>query len=90
MDTGEIELPNQQRIVLGSDDACDIVIRDPSVSDRHAVLEFSSQGLKLTDLDNSPVSVNEMQLSRDGQSLQQGDYIQLGNVGLGLVKLFDN
>lgn len=89
LDDDEFELPGQGRILLGSDASCDIVIRNPSVAGRHAVLEFSQHGLKLTALDNNIVLVNEVQLSEDGQSLQQGDFVMLGTVGLGLVKLFD-
>ncbi|MYD90909.1 MAG: VWA domain-containing protein [Caldilineaceae bacterium SB0662_bin_9] len=88
-DDEEFELPMQDRILLGSDDACDIVIRDSSVDGRHAVLEFSGQDLKLTTLGGDFVSVNDVTLPRDGQSLKQGDFIMLGTVELGLVKLFD-
>lgn len=88
-DDEEFELPMQDRILLGSDGACDIVIRDSSVDGRHAVLEFSRQDLKLTTLGDGFVSVNDVSLSRDGQSLKQGDFIMLGTVELGLVKLFD-
>lgn len=88
-DDEEFELPVQDRILLGSDEACDIVIRDTSVEGRHAVLEFSQHGLKLTALGSGFVSVNDVALSRDGQALKQGDFIMLGTVELGLVKLFD-
>ena len=88
-DDEEFELPVQDRILLGSDEACDIVIRDSSVEGRHAVLEFSRQDLKLTTMGDGFVSVNDVSLSRDGQSLKQGDFILLGTVELGLVKLFD-
>ena len=88
-DDEEFELPMQDRILLGSDEACDIVLRDSSVDGRHAVLEFSQQDLKLTSLGNGFISVNDVALSQDGQSLKQGDFIMLGTVELGLVKLFD-
>ena len=88
-DDEEFELPMQDRILLGSDEACDIVFRASSVEGRHAVLEFSRQDLKLTSLSSGFVSVNDVALSRDGQSLKQGDFIMLGAVELGLVKLFD-
>ena len=82
-------MPVQDRILLGSDEACDIVIRDSSVEGRHAVLEFSRHDLKLTAPSGGFVSVNDVALPRDGQSLKQGDFIMLGTVELGLVKLFD-
>lgn len=88
-DDEEFELPVQDRILLGSDEACDIVIRDASVEGRHAVLEFSRHDLKLTALSGGFVSVNDVVLPRDGQSLKQGDFIMLGTVEFGLVKLFD-
>ncbi len=88
-DDEEFELPVQDRILLGSDEACDIVIRDSSVEGRHAVLEFSRQDLKLTTLGDGFVSVNEVALPQGGQSLKQGDFIMLGTVELGLVQLFD-
>ena len=88
-DDEEFVLPVQDRILLGRDEACDIVIRDTSVDGRHAVLEFGRQDLKLTTIGDGFVSVNDITLSRDGQSLKQGDFIMLGTVELGLVKLFD-
>lgn len=88
-DDEEFELPMQDHILLGSDEACDIVFQDSSVEGRHAVLEFSRQDLKLTNLGDGFVSVNDVALSRDGKSLKQGDFIMLGTVELGLVKLFD-
>ena len=88
-DDEEFELPVQNRIQLGSDEACDIVIRDASVEGRHAVFEFSQHDLRLTAPGGGFVSVNDVALPRDGQSLKQGDFIMLGTVELGLVKLFD-
>ena len=88
-DDEEFELPAQSRILLGSDEACDIVIRGPSVVGRHAVLEFGRHDLKLTVPGSGFVSVNDVALPRHGQSLKQGDLIMLGTVELGLVKLFD-
>ena len=89
-DYAEFELPMQNRILLGSDASCDIVIQNPSVEDRHAVLKFSRQKLKLTALDGGFVSVNDVALPSGGQPLKQGDFIILGTVELGLVKLFDS
>ena len=88
-DDEEFELPVQDRILLGSDEVCDIVIRDSSVAGQHAVLEFSQHDLKLAALGSGFVSVNDVALLQDGQSLKQGDFILLGTVELGLVKLFD-
>src|SRR5262245_44681273 len=41
-----------QPLMLGSDEACDVVIADPRVSRRHCTLELTPNGLLLRDLDS--------------------------------------
>ena len=86
-DQVEFELPPQNRILVGSDQACDIVIHDPSVAAQHAIFELSPQDLKLMTL-GSFVSVNDANLPPEGQFLKSGDLITLGTVELALIKPF--
>lgn len=81
-------LPHQDKISVGRDAACDIVLEDPSVQPRHCTLEFTRRGLCLRARAGSRVSVNNQKLTASTRRvLAQGDLLVIGKVELGLIVL---
>jgi hypothetical protein len=67
------------RTLIGRHDTCQIVLDDPLVSRRHAILVFDGLALNIEDLGSiNGVSVNERRV-RHAQPLQDGDKLVLGN-----------
>ena len=65
--------------VIGSDDACDIVLADPSVAARHARVSHQQGTYTLSPIENQTVRVGGTPL-KDAYGLQQGSVISLGQV----------
>ncbi len=64
---------------IGRDQDADIVIDESTVSRRHAEIVGSGDGFVLLDLESKNGSfVNEVQVGRMGQSLNDGDEIRFG------------
>jgi diguanylate cyclase (GGDEF)-like protein len=65
-------------LVLGRDPGCDIVVRDASVSRRHACIQQSVEGFRVLDLQsrNGTFVNNEM---INLALLKDGDYLRIGN-----------
>lgn len=69
------------RILIGRQDDCDVVIRDRTVSARHAELMVRAEGVTITNLmatNGTLVNGSEVQTAR----LHDGDVLRLGRVSL--------
>ncbi|HEX7034946.1 MAG TPA: FHA domain-containing protein [Pseudomonadales bacterium] len=69
------------RILIGRQDDCDVVIRDRTVSARHAELMVRAEGVTITNLmatNGTRVNGQEVQTAR----LHDGDVLRLGRVSL--------
>jgi len=78
-----IDLDGPLAVLIGRDPACDLVIKAPSVSGRHAKLERRDDGLWLTDLGSTNGSfVNDVAVER--ARVTPGDTIRLGDVTVSL------
>src|SRR4051794_8794545 len=66
------------RIDLGRGDDCDLTVRDPSVSRRHARLELGDGGYVATDLGSTNGTFVNDRPAR-GTPLADGDYLRVGN-----------
>ena len=74
---GLIRIP-ETGLVIGRDESAQFVVRDDSVSRRHARLEWSEAGFVLVDLESTNGSyVNEQQVT--SQLLRAGDRLRLAN-----------
>jgi len=74
---GQTHRIDGERVTLGADGDCDIVIPSDQVSERHASLRFQDAGFVLTDLDSSNgtfVNGDEVQQ----ESLKDGDRVRFG------------
>lgn len=72
-----------QRILLGTSPACDLRLTDPTVSRRHAALEPTERGLRLTDLSSTNgVFVNGLKVF--DALLRGGETITVGSTSLRL------
>lgn len=73
---GVIALP-RERVVIGRDDSCDIVLVDHDVSRAHASIEFKIGAFILTDLGSTNgTMVNQNKISTT--ILKSGDFIHVG------------
>ncbi len=70
-----------RKIYIGRDMKCDIVLDDPLVSRRHALLEQIGEGLVIRDLKSTNCTyVNNDPLQRNEKRyLSAGDEIRIGN-----------
>lgn len=67
-------------IVIGRDPSCDVVLTDPAVSRRHALIRTSSDGVELLSLGRTPVELNgkpveKSQLLNDGDSIKVNELV---------------
>jgi hypothetical protein len=65
-------------LLIGRDPACDIVIDDPSISRRHALIRTSTDGVELVPLGRIAVLHNDKPCER-AQLLDNGDRIGVGD-----------
>jgi transcriptional regulator with GAF, ATPase, and Fis domain len=72
-------------VLIGQSAACDVRLTDPQVSRRHAALDFTGRGLRLTDLDSTNgtlvggLRVGEVYLAG-------GEVVRLGETALRVVR----
>jgi len=67
-----------RKILIGRDNACDVVVDDPLVSRKHCELLFQEDALHLRDLDSSNATlVNGMPVAQ--RVLEQGDRVSVGD-----------
>lgn len=64
-------------LLIGRDHSCDIVVADPAISRRHALIRLSSDGVELVPLGRLPVEHNGKPCERV-QLLANGDQIAVG------------
>jgi diguanylate cyclase (GGDEF)-like protein len=75
---GEVFELDHRGVTIGREPVCDIVLRDDSVSRRHAMIECCPEGFLISDLGSTNgVYINDLRADR--QSLTAGDRIRLGN-----------
>jgi hypothetical protein len=68
-----------QGLLIGRDAACDVVVTDPSISRRHALVRASVDGVELVPLGRLPVVHNGAPCERT-QLLTDGDRIEVGGL----------
>jgi Mg-chelatase subunit ChlD len=69
----------RERTSVGRHPDCDIVLADPSVSERHAVLQTTPEGLEIFDLASAESTfVNERRVEAD--LLRAGDRVRFGRI----------
>lgn len=75
---GSRHLLDGDRVTLGRDDDCDLVVKDPSVSRRHTRFDLTPGGYLATDLGSTNGTfINDQ--PADGTPLADGDYLRVGN-----------
>lgn len=70
-----------QGLLIGRDDTCDVVIADPAISRRHALIRASADGVELVPLGRVPVVHNGSPCER-ASLLADGDRIEVGGLEL--------
>jgi len=68
-----------QGLLIGRDPACDIVVADPAISRRHALIRASIDGVELVPLGRLPVGYNGHPCER-AQLLADGDRIEVAGL----------
>ncbi len=82
--TSQIEERAERLIIVGRDPSCDLILRDPKCSRRHAVFEETPEGVQVRDTGSvNGVFVNGLRVERS--LLQAGDEVRLGEVRLSLA-----
>jgi len=66
-----------QGLLIGREDTCDLVVSDPAISRRHALVRASVDGVELVPLGRLPVTHNGAPCER-AQLLADGDRIAIG------------
>jgi diguanylate cyclase (GGDEF)-like protein len=75
---GELVDITDDRLLIGRDESCGLVLNDDSVSRRHALLEKTADGFLVTDLDSTNGTyVNDERIA--SRHLASGDRLRLGN-----------
>ncbi|QDV91367.1 Chromosome partition protein Smc [Phycisphaerae bacterium RAS2] len=76
------EITSQEPVLLiGSDAACDVVLADPSIGPRHALIAWTTQGPVLRDL------VGSFNIRRNGRHVQQSTLCEGDRIGIGPYEL---
>lgn len=68
-----------QGLLIGRDPACDIVVADPAISRRHALIRTSFDGVELVPLGRLPIAHNG-RLCERAQLLVDGDHIEVAKL----------
>ena len=71
-------------VLIGRQSDCDIVVADPSVSRRHALVRLTGSGAEVVPLGRSPVDVNGAPTDRP-RSLVDGDELRLPGLTLAVA-----
>ncbi len=76
------EITSQEPVLLiGSDAACDVVLADPSIGPRHALIAWTTQGPVLRDL------VGSFNIRRNGRHVRQALLCDGDRIGIGPYEL---
>lgn len=76
------EVTSQEPVLLvGSDAACDVVLADPSIGPRHALIAWTTQGPVLRDL------VGSFNVRRNGRHVRQSNLNEGDRIGIGPYEL---
>ncbi len=75
----EFEIP-AEAVIIGTADACDVVIDDDAVADRHAELQLEGDHIKLTPLEGNVFIAGK--LLREPSDVENFTFITLGNTHL--------
>lgn len=70
-----------QGLLIGRDPSCDVVVSDPSISRRHALVRTSTEGVELVPLGRLPVQHNGKPCER-AELVSDGDRIEVGDITL--------
>jgi hypothetical protein len=70
---------DSQGLLIGRDPTCDIVVADPAISRRHALIRTSIDGVELVPLGRLPVGHNGRPCER-AQQLANGDQIEIAEL----------
>ncbi|HQY30265.1 MAG TPA: FHA domain-containing protein [Thermomicrobiales bacterium] len=71
--------------LIGRDATSDVVVRDSSVSNRHALVRFADGEWTVTDLESRNGTYLNDQIISNRAAIQEGDVLQLGAVRLVLM-----
>ncbi len=83
-DTGKIVYVEDPVILIGRDDDCHLILDDPRVSNRHAMIYFASGEFRVKDLDSTNGSLlNGSPLTEF--AFQDGDDLRVGKTVVRLV-----
>src|SRR6266404_1533421 len=79
--TGELFQLRAGRTLVGTSPDCDIVLRDPSISGRHAEISTARRGFRINDLGSTNGTyVNDKRIS--SEDLIDNDSVRLGRTNL--------
>jgi hypothetical protein len=82
-----VPLARSRPLIVGRDSSCDLVIPDPSVSGRHARIEFAERIWTLTDLGSTNGTwLNGARLA-EPVSIQAGDIVQFGRFEVEIAEI---
>ena len=81
---GELTLPESGELSIGSDDACDIVLSDPSLAGRHALLSLAGQQQGRLIPQEGVVASGEARLPAEGEEIVDFRVYSLGETRLSL------
>lgn len=79
------ELTDRTYAIIGSQDSCDIVLSDPHVSGRHAVIFYDGGTFRLHNLsETNPIVLNDQWMLSNGRNIpiHVGDGFAVGNIKL--------
>lgn len=79
------DLPASGELVIGRSLTCNIVLTDPTVSRRHAVLTITASGMMLTDQGAVSGTYVNNRLVAGAEAVRAGDTVRLGSMELVLT-----
>ena len=75
-----LRLIRSRPVTIGRDDGCELMLRDPSVSGRHARLQYVDGLWWLTDLGSTNGTWLNGARVAEAVSIQSGDVVQFGRI----------
>lgn len=73
-----VRIERGQRLRLGSSESCDVAIPDPTVSQRHAEVRWTEEGLEVLDLESKNGLFLDSARVRSAKLVASGSHFQLG------------